>query len=80
MRRLKSVLAGLVILSLVIATAVFVLENRQPVALVFFGWSAPELSIAVPVILALLLGMLIGPVLAWFATLRKRPRGPAAKF
>jgi uncharacterized integral membrane protein len=59
-------------------TIVFVLENQQPVALVFFGWSAPELSVAVPVILALLVGMLIGPVLTWVTRLRKRPKSRLA--
>jgi uncharacterized integral membrane protein len=68
-----------VIVLLVLAvTIVFVLENQQPVALVFFGWSAPELSVAVPVILALLVGMLIGPVLTWVTRLRKRPKSRLA--
>lgn len=68
----KRVLAVVIVLLLVLVTTVFVLENRQPVGLVFFGWSAPELALAVPLILALLLGMLIGPVLAWFGGLRSK--------
>lgn len=74
MRTFKKIFSVAVLLLLIAVTAVFVLENRQPVGLTFFGWSAPQLSLAVPVILALLLGMLIGPVLAWFAGLtKKRP-------
>lgn len=72
MRMFKRVFSLAVLLLLAIVIAVFVLENRQPVGLTFFGWPAPQLSLAVPVILALLLGMLIGPVLAWFAGLRKK--------
>ncbi len=72
MRAFKKIFSIAVLLLMVAVTAVFVLENRQPVGLTFFGWAAPELSLAVPVILALLLGMLIGPLLAWFAGLRKR--------
>ncbi|WP_109511992.1 LapA family protein [Pseudomonas ovata] len=75
MRAFKKVMSVVVLLLMVGVTAVFVLENRQPVGLTFFGWSAPQLSLAVPVILALLLGMLIGPVLAWFAGLRKKRSG-----
>lgn len=73
MRTFKRVISVAVLLLMVAVTAVFVLENRQLVGLTFFGWSAPQLSLAVPVILALLLGMLIGPLLAWFAGLRKKP-------
>ncbi|MCO5368426.1 lipopolysaccharide assembly protein LapA domain-containing protein [Pseudomonas alliivorans] len=72
MRLFKRVILIAVVLFIVLATTVFVLENRQPVGLVLFGWSAPQLPFAVPVVLALLVGMLIGPVLAWIASLRKR--------
>lgn len=72
MRILKRILLLVVAMIVVILTAAFMLENRQPVALAFFGWSAPEMSVAVPVVLALLVGMLIGPVFAWIASLRKK--------
>lgn len=74
MRNLKRFVFFIIVLLIVAATVVFTLENQQPVALVFLGWSAPELSVAVPVILALLVGMVIGPVLAWIARLRRKPR------
>ncbi len=73
MRNLKRLVFFVIVLLIVSATVVFMLENQQPVALVFFGWSAPELSVAVPVILALLVGMMIGPVLTWVIRLRKKP-------
>lgn len=65
---------GLVVLALLVASAIvlFVLENNQPVALLFLGWSAPQLPVSVFVILALLVGMMIGPLLAWLVTARRR--------
>ncbi|MFJ3481836.1 lipopolysaccharide assembly protein LapA domain-containing protein [Pseudomonas sp. NPDC090202] len=74
MRNLKRIIFFVIVLLVVVATIVFMLENRQPVSLVFFGWSSPELSVAIPVILALLLGMAIGPLLAWVARLRRKPK------
>ncbi|WP_204127018.1 lipopolysaccharide assembly protein LapA domain-containing protein [Pseudomonas ogarae] len=65
---------ALVVLALLVASAIvlFVLENNQPVALLFLGWSAPQLPVSVFVILALLAGMIVGPLLAWFVGARKR--------
>ncbi|KPC33089.1 Uncharacterized protein ABJ99_1942 [Pseudomonas syringae pv. cilantro] len=72
MRIFKKVILSVAVLLVALATLVFVLENRQSVSMNFFGWSAPDLPLALPVVLALLLGMLIGPVFAWIASLRKR--------
>jgi len=74
MRNLKRVIFVLIVLLVVLATVVFILENKQPVALVFLGWSAPQLSVAVPVIVALLIGMVIGPVIAGIMSLGKKPK------
>jgi uncharacterized integral membrane protein len=74
MRNVKRIIFFVIVLLIAVATVVFMLENQQPVALVFFGWSAPELSVAVPVILALLLGMVVGPVLTGLARLRRKPK------
>ncbi|WP_339504605.1 lipopolysaccharide assembly protein LapA domain-containing protein [Pseudomonas sp. ABY48] len=65
---------ALVVLALLVASAIvlFVLENNQPVALLFLGWSAPQLPVSVFVILALLAGMMAGPLLAWFVGARRR--------
>ncbi|RJX77754.1 lipopolysaccharide assembly protein LapA domain-containing protein [Pseudomonas sp. LS-2] len=78
MRNIKRLIFFVIVLFVLAVTVVFMLENQQPVALVFFGWSAPELSVAVPVIFALLAGMLIGPVLTWVARLRKKPKSRLA--
>jgi putative membrane protein len=74
MRNFKRVMLVLIVLLIVLATVVFVLENQQPVSLVFLGLSAPELSVAVPVIVALLIGMVIGPFLGWVMSLRKKSK------
>jgi uncharacterized integral membrane protein len=74
MRVFTRVLTLIVALMIIVATIVFILENRQAVSLVFFGWSAPQLSLAIPVIVALLVGMLIGPLLGWMMKLRKKNR------
>jgi uncharacterized integral membrane protein len=74
MRILVRALLGIVSLAIVAATIIFILENQQPVSLAFLGWSAPPLSLAVPVVLALLAGMLIGPVLSWAMSLRSNRR------
>ncbi|MDY7565992.1 LapA family protein [Pseudomonas sp. RTC3] len=76
MRNFKRVMLVVIILLIVLATVVFVLENQQPVSLVFLGWSAPELSVAVPVILALLIGMMIGPLLGWIVSFRRKQKPP----
>lgn len=65
---------ALVVLALLVAAAIvlFVLENNQPVALLFLGWSAPQLPVSVFVLLALLTGMIFGPLLTWFIGVRQR--------
>ncbi|MEG5263858.1 lipopolysaccharide assembly protein LapA domain-containing protein [Pseudomonas sp. JDS28PS106] len=74
MRMFKRILVALLALAVMAVIIVFMLENRQPVALNFMGWAAPEIAVAVPVLLALLLGLAIGPVFAWIITLRRKPR------
>ncbi|PSS47922.1 lipopolysaccharide assembly protein LapA domain-containing protein [Pseudomonas sp. BBP2017] len=74
MRNLKRALALLFILALATLVLFFVLENQQAVALVMFGWSAPAMPVAVPVLAALLLGLAIGPLLATYGVLRSKRR------
>ncbi|KAE9658430.1 DUF1049 domain-containing protein [Pseudomonas sp. PB105] len=63
MSGVKRVLLVLTILAFVLVTLAFVLENQQGVALSFLGWSSAQLPVAVFVTLALIAGMLIGPLL-----------------
>lgn len=59
---MRRILIGGILFLVVVATLVFVLENRQMASLVLFGWSTPEMPIAVFIVLALLLGMLASPL------------------
>ncbi|WIE48891.1 LapA family protein [Pseudomonas sp. GM17] len=76
MRNLKRVLLAVLILLLVLAILAFVLENQQPVSLLFLGWAGPQLPASLVAIAALLFGMLIGPLLGWLVgfTIRGRRR------
>lgn len=66
MRNLKRILLGVFLLLMVLVVLAFVLENQQSVSLLFLGFSGPQLPVSVVAVLALLIGMLIGPVLGWF--------------
>lgn len=74
MRNLKRVLVVLFVLVLVMLVLFFVLENQQAVALVMFGWSAPSMPVAVPVVAALLVGLTIGPLLGAYGVWRGKRR------
>lgn len=70
MRGAKRVLLILIVLVVGLAVLAFVLENQQNVALSFLGWRSAQLPVAMFVTLALLAGMLIGPLFGRLA--RKR--------
>jgi len=74
MRNLKRALAALFVLLLAAVVLFFVLENQQAVALVLFGWSAPALPVAVPVLAALVIGLAIGPLLGAYGVQRSKRR------
>ncbi|KJK09798.1 MULTISPECIES: lipopolysaccharide assembly protein LapA domain-containing protein [Pseudomonas] len=74
MRNFKRALAVLFLLALATLVLFFVLENQQAVALVMFGWSAPAMPVAVPVLAALLVGLAIGPLLGAYGVLRSKRR------
>jgi len=66
MRNFKRVVLGVFILLLALIVLAFILENQQSVSLLFLGWSGPQLPVSLVAVVALLAGMLIGPVLGWF--------------
>ncbi|HWH88331.1 MAG TPA: lipopolysaccharide assembly protein LapA domain-containing protein [Pseudomonas sp.] len=66
MRNLKRILLGVFLLLMVLIVLAFVLENQQSVSLLFLGFSGPQLPVSVIAVLALLIGMLIGPMVGWF--------------
>jgi uncharacterized integral membrane protein len=65
-RNLKRILLGVFVLLLVLVVLAFILENQQSVALMFLGWSGPQLPVSLVALVALLIGMLIGPIIGWF--------------
>jgi len=77
MRNLKRILLAVFMLLLILAVLAFVLENQQSVTLLFLGWAGPELPVSLVMVLALLAGMVIGPVIGWFLgrTYRAARRG-----
>jgi putative membrane protein len=65
MHNLKRILLAVFVLLLVLAILAFVLENQQSVTLLFLGWAGPQLPVSLVMVLALLIGMVIGPVISW---------------
>jgi uncharacterized integral membrane protein len=61
---------AVLILTLAALVVVFTLENHQPVSLLIFGWSTSQMPVAGFIILALLLGLVAGPLVAWLIGFR----------
>ncbi|RMT93747.1 hypothetical protein ALP39_200281 [Pseudomonas marginalis pv. marginalis] len=71
MRGIKRVVAVFSTLVVVLVVLAFVLENQQGVSLSFLGLSTEQLPVSVYVVVALILGMLVGPVLGAVIRLRR---------
>lgn len=78
MRNLKRALALLFVLLLAAVVLFFVLENQQAVSLVMFGWAAPAIPVAVLVLVALVIGLAVGPLLGAYGLLVGRRRSRAS--
>ncbi|MBI6954574.1 lipopolysaccharide assembly protein LapA domain-containing protein [Pseudomonas sp. CCOS 191] len=79
MRSLKRALAVLFVLLLAAVVLFFVLENRQDVSLIMFGWVAPGIPVAVLVLATLLIGLVVGTLFGAYGSRRERHRvHPAA--
>jgi uncharacterized integral membrane protein len=74
MQGIKRIFLMAIALLIALVTLVFILENQQPVGLVFFGWSAPALPVSVYIACAFLLGFLLMPLFGWFRLGRLRFR------
>ena len=72
MRNFRKVLLAVFGLLIVLALLTFVLENQQSVSLVFFGWVGPEFPVSLVLVIALLTGMLLGPIVGWIMGRRMR--------
>lgn len=73
-RNFQRVLFAVSILILVLAILAFVLENLRSVSLQFLGWASPEIPLSLVALLALLVGMIIGPAVSWL--LKRVSRSP----
>lgn len=79
MRGVKRVVAVLIAVLAALVVLAFVLENQQSVALTFLGWSTAQMPVAVFVVVALIVGMLIGPVLGLLVRSRRSLPRPATR-
>lgn len=73
--RFKRFVISSLVLLVSIACLFFVLENQQLVALSFFGFSSPQLQVSIFVIGSFLIGAIVGGLLVFAHTLRRRDRG-----
>ncbi|WP_338480160.1 lipopolysaccharide assembly protein LapA domain-containing protein [Pseudomonas trivialis] len=64
MRGVKRVVAVFAVLIVALIVLAFVLENQQDVSLSFLGQSTRQMPVSVFVVVALIVGMLIGPLLS----------------
>ncbi|WP_346772497.1 MULTISPECIES: hypothetical protein [Pseudomonas] len=75
MLRARRFLVVVSVLFFALGVVFFVLENQQGTTLSFFGWSTVELPVSVFTTLALVVGMIIGPMLGLVVGLKKaRPK------
>lgn len=70
MRGVKRVVVVLTVMVVALVVLAFVLENQQTVSLSFLGLATSQLPVSVFVVVALIAGMLVGPLLGLL--LRKR--------
>lgn len=71
---LKRLLLLLCLILAGVAVLVFVLQNRQPVHLVFLGWPTGELPVAVLMSAAFILGILFALLFSFWLIARLRLR------
>lgn len=74
MRSFTRLLQVVVVLIVAAVCLLFVLENTQTVALSFLGFAGPQWPVSVLVLLALLIGLAVGPLIGWFIAMRGRRR------
>ncbi|MBD8670988.1 lipopolysaccharide assembly protein LapA domain-containing protein [Pseudomonas lurida] len=75
MRKLTRFVQLSLLLAMVLAVGSFVLENQQVIVLSFLGWTTPEAPASVFVVVALIVGLVIGPSIAGLL-LAKRQTSP----
>ncbi|TFY95847.1 LapA family protein [Pseudomonas nabeulensis] len=79
MRGIKRVVVMLAVLVVALVVLAFVLENQQVTTLSFFGFATRQMPVSVFVIMALIVGMLMGPLLNAMVRKRRRTLAPTAR-
>lgn len=78
MGKIKQLVVVLLLAGIALVTLMFSLENQQEVSIVFLGFAAPPLAVSLLMVLSLLLGLVIGPLLACLILWGKVRRGRAS--
>lgn len=71
---LKRAVLIIVLLLVALATLDFMLENQQQITLQFLELHSPELPVSLFMVIAFILGSLLGIVVGWMITTRLRLR------
>ncbi|KGE68473.1 MULTISPECIES: LapA family protein [Pseudomonas] len=79
MRGVKRVVLVLMVLVVALVVLAFVLENQQGASLSFFGFATGQLPVSVFVVVAFIVGMLIGPLLSAVVSKRRRASASTAR-
>ncbi len=74
MQWLKRAVLIIVLLLVALSTIDFMLENQQSIALQFLEFSSPQLPISLFMVIAFILGSLLGILIGWLMTSRLRLR------
>jgi len=72
MHGIKRVVTVLIMLVIALVVLAFVLENQQDVSLSFLGFGTGQVPVSVFVVVALVIGMLVGPLLTVLVRHRRR--------
>ncbi|MGE1155975.1 LapA family protein [Pseudomonas kitaguniensis] len=78
MRGVKRVVLVSSVLIVALVILGFVLENQQSVALSFLGFASAQMPVSVFVVMALIIGMLVGPLLNILVSSRRRDKAVPA--
>lgn len=78
MRGIKRVVLVLTLCCVVLVVFAFVLQNQKDVALSFLWWHTPQMPVSVFITMALIVGMLTGPVISAGVT-RSRIKPPRSE-
>ena len=76
MRGVKRVVIVLTLLVVAVVVLGFVLENQQEVSLSFLSFATAQMPVSVFVVVALILGMLVGPLLGVVVRGRRHRAAP----